>query len=71
MYEQIVEIYQEINSVLCFMYQRDLCLTQFEISAVRDPITLLEPFEEATNEMSAEKYLSVSKIISLAHSLCE
>ena len=56
------------------MDQRDLCLTQFEISAPKtllDPKTLLEPFEEVTNEMSADKYLSVSKIIPLAHSLCE
>ena len=69
MYERIVEIYQEVNTALCFMDRNDMCLSATEIATMKDAILLLQPFEEATREISADKFVSVSKVIPLARLL--
>lgn len=45
------------------------CVSQDELSKIKEAIVLLQPFEAATREMSSEKYISLSKIIPIARSL--
>ena len=69
MYERLVEIYREVNTALCFMDRNDLCLSAAEIDTMSDAMVLLKPFEEVTRELSADKFVSISKVIPLARSL--
>ena len=69
MYDRIVEIYHEINTVLCFMDKNDLCLSTTDISIMKNAIGLLQPFEQATREISADKFVLISKVIPLARML--
>ena len=66
MFERVVEMYQAVNSALCFM---DISDIQFEVSILKDATKLLQPFEEAMKEFSADKFISISKIIPLAYML--
>ena len=45
------------------------CLNGDEFKVVKDAVALLEPFEEATTEISAEKFISLSKLISMIRAL--
>ncbi|MGH0115901.1 UNVERIFIED_CONTAM: hypothetical protein FKN15_054257 [Acipenser sinensis] len=45
--------------------QNTLCLSNEELSMIHLTIEALRPFEEATREVSAEKHVSVSKVIPL------
>ena len=69
MYERLAEQYQAVNATLCYMDRSELCLATAEIAVMTDAIKLLKPFENATREISADKYVSISKIIPLARSL--
>lgn len=69
MFERLVEIYQEVNSALCCMDKPDMCLTQSDVGIIKEATVLLKPFEEATKELSAERFVSVSKVIPLARML--
>ncbi|KAL6473272.1 hypothetical protein MHYP_G00194600 [Metynnis hypsauchen] len=42
-----------------------LCLNQGELSLIKQTVDALRPFEEVTREVSADKYVSVSKVIPL------
>ena len=69
MFKRLIEQYQAVNTALCLMDQNDMCLSSSDVGILADGVTLLEPFEEATREVSAEKYVCISKIIPLARSL--
>ena len=51
------------------MDKTDLILSQADIDILKDAISLLGAFEEATTEISAERYVCVSKVMPLAKSL--
>ena len=46
-----------------------MCLSAAELKQLSIPVTILQPFETATTELSAETHVSVSKIIPIAWSL--
>ena len=46
-----------------------MCFSASDKEHLKKAMDVLQPFETATTEMSAEKYVSVSKIIPLARSL--
>lgn len=48
-----------------------MCLNEEELEVVRDAVTLLEPFEEVTREMSIEKFTHLSKAIPITKVLQE
>ena len=47
----------------------ELCLSDDEVALIKQAVTLLQPFEAATREMSADKYVSLSKVIPISRSL--
>ena len=69
MYERLVEQYKAVNTTLCFFDHSQLCLSSPEVSIMSDAVKMLRHFEQATREISADKYLSVSEVIPLARSL--
>ena len=69
MYERLIEEYQAVNTTLCFLDHSHLCLSSSEIAIMKDACKMLQHFEHATREISADTYLSVSKVIPLARSL--
>ena len=69
MYERLIEQYREVNATLCFLDQSQLCLSSTEMSILNEAVKLLKHFEHATREISADSYLSISKVIPLARSL--
>lgn len=46
----------------------ELCLSDDEV-ALKQAVTLHQPFEAATREMSADKYVSLSKVIPISRTL--
>jgi hypothetical protein len=69
MYERLIEEYQAVNTALVYFDHTDLCLSSSELEIMKDACKMLQHFEHATREISADKYLSVSKVIPLARSL--
>ena len=69
MYERLIEEYQAVNTTLVYFDHTHLCLSSSEIEIMKDVCKILQHFEHATREISADKYLSVSKVIPLARSL--
>jgi hypothetical protein len=66
MLSRIGEEHSAIIAALCYMDKPDLLISSREIVIIKESISLLAPFEEATREVSAEKFLSISKVIPLA-----
>ena len=69
MFERIVEQYQAITTALCLSGRNDLCLSTADIKLLEATLSVLQPFEAATREISADQYVSISKAIPLARSL--
>ncbi|XP_077096440.1 E3 SUMO-protein ligase ZBED1-like [Siphateles boraxobius] len=65
MLERLHEQIDPVTTALCLLGKSDLCFTTEERSVIHLTIEALKPFEEATREVSAEKYTSVSKVIPL------
>ena len=56
---------EAVTTALCLLERNALCLNQGELSLIKQTVDALRPFAEVTQEVSAEKYVSVSKVISL------
>jgi hypothetical protein len=69
MFERIVEQRGSVTTTLCLQSKGEMCLSNEDIELIKKVLDLLWPFEVATVEMSAEKFVSVSKIIPIARSL--
>lgn len=69
MFERMIEQHEAVTTTLCLLDKSSLCLSTEEIEAMKDAVTRLKHFEAATREMSADQYLTISKIIPLARSL--
>ena len=71
MYERLIELkeYQTVNTTLVYFDHTHLCLSSSEVEIMKDACKMLQHFEHATREISADKYLSVSKVIPLAQLL--
>ncbi|KAK4328281.1 hypothetical protein Pmani_001306 [Petrolisthes manimaculis] len=66
MLERIVEQNQAITTALCVLGRSTMCLCEEELEKIKDMITALRPYEEVTRELSAEKFVSISKVIPLS-----
>ena len=69
MFERIVEQHQAITTALCLSNRNDLCLSAADVKLLEESLSVLQPFEAATREISADQYVSISKAIPLARSL--
>jgi hypothetical protein len=69
MFQRILEQQEAITTTLCLQGRNEMCLSASDKEHLKKAMDVLQPFETATTEMSAEKYVSVSKIIPLARSL--
>ena len=64
MYERLIEEYQVVNTTtLVYFDHTHLCPSSSEVEIMKDVCKMLQHFEHATQEISADKYLSVSKVI--------
>lgn len=71
MMERFLEQHEAITTVLCMLGRAPMCLNSDELQVVKGTVSLLEPFEEATREISSEKFTSLSKVIPIAKALQE
>ena len=69
MLERIVEQHQAITAALCLSNRNDLYLSAADVKLLEESWSVLQPIEAATREISADKYVSISKAIPLATSL--
>ena len=69
MLERLIELHEPVATTLCLLNRNDLCLSDQEVDIMKHAVEILKPFEAATREMSADTYISVSKVIPLARSL--
>ena len=69
MFERIIEQHEAVTTTLCLSNRNDLCLSLSEVQLLRAAVAVLKPFERATTEISADQYISISKVIPLAKSL--
>ena len=69
MFNRIAEQHDAITTALCLSGRNDLCLTADDLKLLKASLSVLQPFESATREISADQYLSMSKAIPLARSL--
>ena len=63
MFKQVLEQKEAITTTLCLLGKNEMCLSAAELKQLSMAVTILQPFETATTELSAETYVSVSKII--------
>ena len=68
-FNRIVEQQDAITTALCQSGRNDLCLTAEDFKLLKASLSVLQPFETATREVSADPYLFMSKSIPLARSL--
>ena len=69
MLEHLVEQDPAVRTALCLLDRNDLILPTEKVTIIREVIEILRPFEIVTREMSADSYISISKIIPLSKSL--
>ena len=69
MLERITEQHQAITTALCLSGCNAMCLSSSDVSLLKAAMAVLKPFEATTKEISADKHISISKVIPLAKSL--
>ena len=69
MFKRMLEQHHAVTTTLCLQGKNELCLSLADLEKIKAATKVLQPFETATTEMSAEKYVSISKIIPIARSL--
>ena len=62
MFERIVQQGDAVTTALCLSGRNDLCLTNEEMKIMKTEVSVLKPFFLATEEMSTEKRVGVSKV---------
>lgn len=65
MLQRLFEQKDTVSTALCLWGKNTLCLDEGEFSLIKQTVDSLQPFEEVTCKISAEKYVSVSKVIPL------
>ena len=71
MMERMIEQHQAVTTTLCLLDRNAMCLSTSDIETMKKAVEVLRPFETATRELSAEKYVTASKVIPIARSLQE
>ena len=69
MLERYLHQNEAVRTALCMQDRNDLILSSEKNSFIAEMIRILRPFEAVTTELSAEKYVSASKIIPLVRGL--
>ncbi|GFR96230.1 zinc finger BED domain-containing protein 4 [Elysia marginata] len=69
MFNRIIEQYEAVNTVLCFLSKDHMCLCDDEVEVIRGVVQVLKPFHAATQELCSEPYTCVSKIIPITNLL--
>ncbi|XP_011408502.2 PREDICTED: zinc finger BED domain-containing protein 1-like [Amphimedon queenslandica] len=71
MFTRIHEQFEAITTALCLLGQNHLCLKNEDKELISNCLIVLKPFLEATENISGDKYVSVSMIIPLVKLLLE
>ena len=66
MMERISSQHEAVTTTLCLVDKSNMCLTTEEKDTIITSLKLLEPFLQATEDISGDKYVSISMIIPLA-----
>lgn len=69
MLEGLHEQREAVTTANCLLGKSSLCLNDEEFTMIHLTVETLRPFEEVSREVSAEKYVSMSKITPLHHYL--
>ena len=69
MLERIASQHEAITTTLCLLDKTQMCLSTDEKDVILQSLTLLQPFLQATENISGEKYVSISMIIPLTQLL--
>ena len=64
-----MEQQEAVRTTLCLLDRNDLLIPADKNEIIEEVVKILEPFEAVTTELSAEKYVSASKILPLARGL--
>lgn len=67
MLERFVDLSSEINEILLKSVTAPTMLTAVDLTTIKEMKDLLKPLELVTKELSAEKYVTISKIIPIIH----
>lgn len=65
----MVEQHEAVTTTLCLLDRKEYCLSTSMVDTMKELVEILKPFEAVTREVSADTYISSSKIILLARSL--
>ena len=66
MCEQIIEQNEAVTTTLCLLNKKEMCLSETDLSEMKHAVTFLQPFQAATQEMSGDSYVCLSKVIPLS-----
>lgn len=69
MMERYLQQHELVTTTLCLLGRSDMCLNSDECKLLQSIVDVLEPFEEATKEMSTEKVTSLSKLIPMVRGI--
>lgn len=69
MLERFAEQSDVVTTALCFLGKNELCLSSEDLLLIKKAISVLEYFDEATKELSAEKFTSISKVLPIIRGL--
>ena len=56
MFERMAEQYQAVTTALCLLNRNSMCFSAAELQHLKNAVTVLQPFETATTETSAENF---------------
>ena len=65
MFQRYVEQHEAVTATLCLLGHNTLCLSSDDVAAISKSLTVLAPFLEAIENISADQYVSVSLILPL------
>ena len=71
MLERFSNLYKSANRVLADHMRHDLQLNRTDLDLIFTAVEALRPFEEATREMSGEKFTTIAKVIPMIRGLKE
>ena len=69
MLQRILEEEEAVRTTLCLLSRNDLAISGEEVEIIKGIVEMLAPFEAVTREISADQYISGSKIIPLSRAL--
>ena len=69
MLQRLYEQFDAITTALCLLGYSDLCLPAEKKEEIKEILAILQPFLEATENISGDEYVSVSMIIPLTKQL--